>query len=88
MPDPTDQQADRCDLVPVMPTPLNADESLDRAAMECLVANPELREEFGRRGREIVLAEFDEKIVIDKTLAVYEDMKDGTRDAGRGTWKA
>jgi glycosyltransferase involved in cell wall biosynthesis len=43
-------------------------------AMERLVAEPELREAFGRRGREIVLAEFDEQIVIKKTMGVYEEL--------------
>ena len=55
-------------------------------AMEKLIVNADLRERFGRRGREIVLAEFDEKIVLAKTLGVYEELyKPGTRDAGRGT---
>jgi glycosyltransferase involved in cell wall biosynthesis len=43
-------------------------------AMEKLVVNAELREQFGKKGREIVLSEFDEKIVIEKTLGVYEDL--------------
>ena len=46
-------------------------------AMEKLVGDPDLCERFGRRGREIVLAEFDEKIVIDKTLQVYKELDQG-----------
>ncbi len=58
-------------------------------AMEKLVVDAELEGTFGRRGREIVLAEFDEKIVLEKTLGVYEELyKPGTRDAGRGTRKS
>jgi glycosyltransferase involved in cell wall biosynthesis len=55
-------------------------------AMEKLIVDADLRERFGRRGREIVLAEFDERIVLEKTLGVYEELyKPGTRYAGRGT---
>jgi glycosyltransferase involved in cell wall biosynthesis len=43
-------------------------------AMEKLIVSPELREQFGQKGREIVLAEFDERIVIEKTLGVYGDL--------------
>ena len=58
-------------------------------AMEKLIVDAELREKFGRRGREIVLAEFDERIVLERTLEVYEELyKPGTRDAGRGTRKS
>ncbi len=40
-------------------------------AIEKLVVDRELRERFGKKGRDIVLAEFDERIVIERTLAVY-----------------
>ncbi len=51
-------------------------------AMEKLIVNTDLREKFGRRGREIVLAEFDEKIVLERTLDVYDELyKPGTWDA-------
>jgi hypothetical protein len=54
--------------------------------MERLIVDAGLRERFGRRGREIVLAEFDEKMVLDRTLEVYEELYEaGTRDVGRGT---
>ena len=43
-------------------------------AMEKLIVDADLRERFGRRGREIVLAEFDEKIVLEKTLGVYGEL--------------
>ena len=49
-------------------------------AIERLVLDAELRERFGRRGREIVLAKFDEKIVLNRTLGVYgEILNAGTR---------
>ena len=58
-------------------------------AMEKLVVDADLREKFGRRGREIVRAEFDERIVLEKTLGVYGELyKPGTRDAKRVTRKS
>lgn len=39
-----------------------------------LVNNEELRRLMGKEGRKIVLREFDEKIVIEKTLAVYKEL--------------
>ena len=39
-----------------------------------LVADSRLRQAFGKQGRKIVLAEFDEKIVIEKTVEVYDEM--------------
>jgi len=57
--------------------------------MEKLVVDADLREKFGRRGREIVRAEFDERIVLEKTLGVYGELyKPGTRDAKRVTRKS
>ena len=43
-------------------------------AIEKLVANRSLREEFGKAGRDIVLREFDESIVIAKTFDVYREL--------------
>ena len=58
-------------------------------ALEKLIIDADLRVRFGRRGREIVLGEFDEVTVLEKTLGVYEELhKPGTRDARRGTRKS
>ena len=43
-------------------------------AIERLVLDPGLRSRFGKRGRQIVLAEFDERIVLDKAFSVYEEL--------------
>lgn len=43
-------------------------------AVKALLASRELREQFGRAGREIVLAEFSEERVVAQTLAVYRDL--------------
>jgi len=43
-------------------------------AMEKLVADTELRHRMGRIGRKIVLDEFDETIVLKRTLEVYNDL--------------
>ena len=43
------------------------------AALQRLIADRELRQIMGRAGREIVLAEFDEVIVLEKTLAIYRE---------------
>ena len=45
-------------------------------AIEKLVSNKDLRIQFGKAGREIVLKEFDESIVIDKTLSIYDELID------------
>jgi len=42
-------------------------------ALERLISDRDLRLRFGRAGREIVLSEFDERIVLARTLAVYAD---------------
>lgn len=44
-------------------------------ALEKLVRDPDLRRRFGLAGREIVLREFDEKIVLEKTFAVYAELE-------------
>jgi len=41
------------------------------AAMKRLIADAALRQSLGRRGREIVLAEFSDAIVAEKTMEVY-----------------
>ena len=55
-------------LVPVKDSKLLAEAILK------LVADSRLRQAFGKQGRKIVLAEFDEKIVIEKTIEVYDEM--------------
>jgi len=55
-------------LVPVK----NADALMQ--ALERLVQDADLRLRYGQSGREIVLREFDEKIVLDKTFAVYREL--------------
>lgn len=44
------------------------------AALEKLVVSAELRDQLGKKGREIVLAEFDEEIVIDRTFGIYQEL--------------
>ena len=44
------------------------------ASIEKLVADPELRKKMGQQGRKIVLEEFDENIVIRRTLAIYNEL--------------
>lgn len=43
-------------------------------AMARLIESPELRARYGQAARAKALAEFDEKIVIEKTLAVYREL--------------
>jgi len=43
-------------------------------AIEKLIMEPELRIKLGKAGREIVIREFDENLVLQKTLAVYEEL--------------
>jgi glycosyltransferase involved in cell wall biosynthesis len=45
------------------------------AALRTLIEDPALRDRMGRRGREIVIAEFSLQHVIDATLAVYTDLE-------------
>ena len=40
-------------------------------ALRILIENPPLRSKMGARGREIAVAEFSDKHVIEQTLAVY-----------------
>lgn len=55
-------------LVPVKDAPALA------TALQRLIADRELRQVMGAAGRAIVLAEFDEEIVLEKTLAVYREL--------------
>ena len=42
--------------------------------IEVLISNPLLREKFGKNSRELVIKEFDVKIVVDKYLKLYEEI--------------
>ncbi len=42
--------------------------------IEILIDNPKLRDEFGKKSREKAVNEFDIKAVVDKYLAVYEEI--------------
>jgi glycosyltransferase involved in cell wall biosynthesis len=44
------------------------------ASLERLILDEQLRRDFGKAGRRIVLEQFDEKIVIAETLAVYDSL--------------
>lgn len=55
-------------LVPV------GDASALADAIARLARDEVLRSRFGRAGRQIVLREFDERIVLDETMAVYQDL--------------
>lgn len=50
-------------------------------AIERLHENPILRRELGENGRQIILTDFDERIVIAKTLAVYEEHLSGLKQS-------
>jgi glycosyltransferase involved in cell wall biosynthesis len=41
--------------------------------LEMLILDSQLRKNFGESGREIVLSEFDEKKVLQKTFSVYQE---------------
>jgi glycosyltransferase involved in cell wall biosynthesis len=43
-------------------------------ALSCLIKNPELRSQMGRRSREIVLKEFSSEKVIAQTLSLYKEL--------------
>ena len=42
--------------------------------IEILIDNPQMRKEFGKKSREKAVKEFDIKAVVDKYLAVYEEI--------------
>jgi glycosyltransferase involved in cell wall biosynthesis len=44
-------------------------------ALRTLVRDSELREKMGAAGRRIVLEEFDEEIVIGRTMEVYQALR-------------
>ena len=46
-------------------------------AIEYLAEKPAIRQRMGENGRKKVLAEFDEEIVINKTLNVYRELLPG-----------
>jgi glycosyltransferase involved in cell wall biosynthesis len=46
-------------------------------AIATLLENQELRDELGRRGREIVVKEFSSTMVTRQTLALYHEMLHG-----------
>lgn len=50
-------------------------------AIERLLDSPELAAKLGEAARAKALAEFDERIVIARTLAVYSELLDSVRDA-------
>ena len=44
-------------------------------AIQRLHENPEMRSELGAGSRQLALADFDERIIIEKTLAVYDELR-------------
>lgn len=61
--------------------PVRQIEPLAQALKE-LIENPDLRREMGQKGRQIALQEFSEKIVVKKTLALYEELLGEGKTAG------
>jgi glycosyltransferase involved in cell wall biosynthesis len=55
-------------LVPVKNSAALAD------ALRVMVQNPDVRRTMGRKGREIVVAEFSSERVISETLNVYREL--------------
>jgi glycosyltransferase involved in cell wall biosynthesis len=54
-------------------------------AISMLVDNPELRNELGRRGREIVLKEFSCTIITRQTVALFHELLHGAAHDSQGT---
>lgn len=48
------------------------------AALDCLISSPALRAAMGQRGREMVVAEFSEQIVVKQTIDIYSDLLEFT----------
>jgi glycosyltransferase involved in cell wall biosynthesis len=44
------------------------------AALQCLLDNPELRREFGEAGKRRVAVEFSAEVMVERTLALYENV--------------
>ena len=44
-------------------------------SIERLLSDPDLRERMGKKGREIVMAEFAVEKVVAQTMALYEDLR-------------
>ena len=44
------------------------------SAIEKLINNEELRVRMGKYGREKVLREFDERVIVNKMLSLYEEI--------------
>lgn len=60
------------DVNGLLVAPRNAGELA--AAIGRLLADPDLRRQMGNRGRDKVIAEFDERIVIRRTIDVYQEL--------------
>jgi len=56
--------------------PIRNSDALARA-IEILISDRELRARMGARGREIVVREFDERIVIAQVLSVFKETAGG-----------
>ena len=53
------------------------------AALKTMIQDSKLRERMGTRGREIVMAEFSEKIVVKQTMELYERINPQFKTASR-----
>ena len=51
-------------------------------AIQRLHENPEMRRELGANSRQRALADFDEKIIIEKTLSVYDELQSCSNQSG------
>ena len=55
------------------------------SAVETLLRSPALRERYGQAGRQLVLAEFSEDLVVSQTLGIYERLLTPTDDIVPGS---